>query len=105
MRTDSVSLSDEAVAEIRDVIARDYGTGAVPDAPNKYQSKSKNAQEAHEAIRPTSALRTPASVARFLDDDGRRLYELIWKRTVASQMVPRSEEHTSELQSLMRTTY
>ena len=88
MRTDSVSLSDEAVAEMRDVIARDYGTGAVPDAPNKYQSKSKNAQEAHEAIRPTSALRTPASVSPFLDDDGRRLYELIWKRAVASQMVP-----------------
>ncbi|QQP95273.1 DNA topoisomerase I [Lysobacter enzymogenes] len=88
MRTDSVSLSQEAVAEIRDVIARDYGTKALPDKPNTYQTKSKNAQEAHEAIRPTSALRTPAQVARFLDDDGRRLYELIWKRAVASQMVP-----------------
>ncbi|WND80088.1 DNA topoisomerase I [Lysobacter capsici] len=88
MRTDSVSLSQEAVAEIRDVIARDFGTKALPDKPNTYQTKSKNAQEAHEAIRPTSALRTPAQVARFLDDDGRRLYELIWKRAVASQMVP-----------------
>ncbi|MCY7354520.1 MAG: type I DNA topoisomerase, partial [Lysobacter sp.] len=88
MRTDSVNLSAEAVSEIRDVIARDYGTKAVPDKPNTYQTKSKNAQEAHEAIRPTSALRTPAQVARFLDDDGRRLYELIWKRAVASQMVP-----------------
>src|SRR5690606_40573003 len=60
MRTDSVNLAEEAVREIRDVIARDFGTGAVPDRPNVYRSKSKNAQEAHEAIRPTSALRTPA---------------------------------------------
>ncbi len=88
MRTDSVSLSQEALGEIRDVIARDFGTKALPDKPNFYQTKSKNAQEAHEAIRPTSALRTPAQVARYLDDDGRRLYELIWKRAVACQMVP-----------------
>ncbi len=88
MRTDSVNLSAEAVSEIRDVIARDFGTKAVPDKPNTYQTKSKNAQEAHEAIRPTSALRTPAQVSKYLDDDGRRLYELIWKRAVASQMVP-----------------
>ncbi len=88
MRTDSVNLSVDAVAEIRDVIARDFGTGAVPDKPNEYKSKSKNAQEAHEAIRPTSALRTPSSIAKYLDDDARRLYELVWKRTVASQMVP-----------------
>ncbi|KGM53444.1 DNA topoisomerase I [Lysobacter arseniciresistens ZS79] len=88
MRTDSVALSQDAVAEMRDVIARDYGTGAVPDQPNVYKSKSKNAQEAHEAVRPTSALRTPAQVSRFLEDDARRLYELIWKRAVASQMVP-----------------
>ncbi|MCR6685868.1 DNA topoisomerase I [Pseudoxanthomonas sp.] len=88
MRTDSVNLSQEAVAEIRDVIARDYGTASVPDKPNVYQTKSKNAQEAHEAVRPTSALRTPAQVSRFLTDDERRLYELVWKRAVASQMVP-----------------
>ncbi|MBJ6985042.1 DNA topoisomerase I [Luteimonas sp. MC1750] len=88
MRTDSVSLSSEALSEIRDVIARDYGTRALPDKPNFYQTKSKNAQEAHEAVRPTSALRTPAQVSRFLSDDERRLYELIWKRAVASQMVP-----------------
>jgi len=88
MRTDSTHLSQEALAEIRDVIARDFGTQAVPDKPNVYKAKSKNAQEAHEAIRPTSALRTPASVARFLADDERRLYELVWKRAVASQMVP-----------------
>ncbi len=88
MRTDSVNLSAEALSEIRDVIARDYGTGALPDKPNFYTTKSKNAQEAHEAVRPTSALRTPAQVARFLSDDERRLYELVWKRAVASQMVP-----------------
>src|SRR5688572_747426 len=88
MRTDSVTLSVDAVGEIRDVIARDYGTRALPDKPNAYQNKSKNAQEAHEAVRPTSALRTPSSVARFLSDDERKLYELIWKRTLASQMVP-----------------
>ena len=88
MRTDGVSLSVDAVAEIRDVIARDFGTQALPDKPVLYQSKSKNAQEAHEAVRPTSALRTPASVAKFLADDERRLYELVWKRTLASQMVP-----------------
>lgn len=88
MRTDSVSLSAEALAEIRDVIARDFGTQALPDKPNVYVTKSKNAQEAHEAVRPTSALRTPAQVARYLTDDERKLYELIWKRAVACQMVP-----------------
>ena len=88
MRTDSVHLAQDALAEIRDVIAREYGTAALPDRPNLYQTKSKNAQEAHEAIRPTSALRTPAQVARFLGEDERRLYELIWKRTIACQMIP-----------------
>jgi len=88
MRTDSVNLSQDALGEIRDVIARDYGTASVPDKPNVYQTKSKNAQEAHEAVRPTSALRTPAQVARFLSEDERRLYELVWKRTIASQMIP-----------------
>jgi DNA topoisomerase I len=88
MRTDSVSLSAEALSELRDVIARDFGTRALPDKPNLYQTKSKNAQEAHEAVRPTSALRTPSQVSRHLSDDERRLYELIWKRAVASQMVP-----------------
>ncbi|WP_141057677.1 DNA topoisomerase I [Stenotrophomonas rhizophila] len=88
MRTDSVNLSQDALAEIRDVIARDYGIASLPDQPNTYQTKSKNAQEAHEAVRPTSALRTPAQVARFLTDDERKLYELIWKRAVACQMIP-----------------
>ena len=88
MRTDSVSLSQDALAEIRDVIARDFGTGSLPDKPNVYQTKSKNAQEAHEAVRPTSALRTPSQVARYLTDDERKLYDLVWKRAVASQMIP-----------------
>ncbi len=88
MRTDSVNLSQDALDEIRDVIARDYGTASLPDKPNTYQTKSKNAQEAHEAVRPTSALRTPAQVSKFLSDDERRLYELIWKRAVACQMIP-----------------
>ena len=88
MRTDSVSLSQDALGEIRDVIARDFGTGSLPDKPNLYQTKSKNAQEAHEAIRPTSALRTPTQIARYLTDEERKLYDLIWKRAVASQMIP-----------------
>ncbi|SDR07157.1 DNA topoisomerase I [Pseudoxanthomonas sp. CF125] len=88
MRTDSVNLSQDALDEIRDVIARDFGTASLPDKPNVYQTKSKNAQEAHEAVRPTSALRTPAQVSRFLSDDERKLYELVWKRAVACQMIP-----------------
>jgi DNA topoisomerase-1 len=86
MRTDSTSLSDDAIAELRDVIGRDYGNKALPETPNVYKTKSKNAQEAHEAVRPTSALRRPASVASALSDEQRKLYDLIWKRTVASQM-------------------
>src|SRR5262249_13567927 len=85
-RTDSVALANDAIAEIRKVIARDYGAKALPESPNFYRAKSKNAQEAHEAIRPTSALHTPASMAPHLNDDQRRLYELIWKRAVACQM-------------------
>jgi DNA topoisomerase I len=86
MRTDSLSIGVDAIAELRKVIARDFGAKALPEAPNLYRSKSKNAQEAHEAIRPTSALHTPKGIASFLNDDQRKLYELIWKRTVASQM-------------------
>jgi DNA topoisomerase-1 len=86
MRTDSLNIGVDAIAELRKVIARDFGAKALPDSPNLYRSKSKNAQEAHEAIRPTSALHTPASIAGFLSDDQRKLYDLIWKRAVASQM-------------------
>ncbi|HHW4682176.1 MAG TPA: DNA topoisomerase, partial [Xylella sp.] len=88
MRTDSVNLSQDALSEIRDIIARDYGTSALPDKPNLYTTKSKNAQEAHEAVRPTSALRTPTQVAPYLSNEEHRLYELVWKRAVASQMIP-----------------
>ncbi|MEO7936153.1 MAG: DNA topoisomerase I [Dokdonella sp.] len=86
MRTDSVSISDEATAELREVIVREFGRQALPEQPNTYKSKSKNAQEAHEAIRPTSAALTPKRVAAFLSPVHAKLYELIWKRTVASQM-------------------
>jgi DNA topoisomerase-1 len=88
MRTDSTHLSQEAVAELREVIGREFGQHALPAQANEYKTKSKNAQEAHEAIRPTSALRTPKSVAAFLDPDALRLYELVWKRAVACQMIP-----------------
>src|SRR5882724_141363 len=86
MRTDSVSLAAEAVSEIREVAARLYGKDEVADEPRIYKTKSKNAQEAHEAIRPTSASITPAHVEGKVDADLYRLYSLIWKRAVASQM-------------------
>jgi DNA topoisomerase-1 len=86
MRTDSVSLAAEAVQEIREVATRLYGKAEVADEPRIYKTKSKNAQEAHEAIRPTSAAITPASVEGKIEDDHYRLYSLIWKRAVASQM-------------------
>jgi DNA topoisomerase I len=86
MRTDSVSLAAEAVQEIREVATRLYGAQEVAEEPRIYKTKSKNAQEAHEAIRPTSAAITPADVEGKIDDDLYRLYSLIWKRAVASQM-------------------
>jgi DNA topoisomerase-1 len=86
MRTDSVSLAAEAVQEIREVAARLYGKGEVAEEPRVYKTKSKNAQEAHEAIRPTSAAITPADVEGKIDDDLYKLYALIWRRAVASQM-------------------
>ena len=86
MRTDSVNLAVEAVREIRSTIARLYGAEALPDAPRTYRTKSKNAQEAHEAVRPTSPSRTPEQLAGKLDGDELKLYTLIWRRAVASQM-------------------
>jgi len=86
MRTDSVSLAQEALADIRRVIENQYGKKALPEEIRYYKSKSKNAQEAHEAVRPTSALRLPVQVAPYLTPDQSKLYELIWKRTVACQM-------------------
>ncbi len=87
MRTDSVNLSQEAVKELRELIADRYGKENVPDEERVYRTKAKNAQEAHEAIRPTSALHTPESVKKYLSAEQFKLYDLIWKRTVASQMV------------------
>ncbi|MEX1006153.1 MAG: type I DNA topoisomerase [Acidimicrobiia bacterium] len=87
MRTDSVSLAESAVATAREEILKQFGTDYVPDAPRTYASKAKNAQEAHEAIRPAGdSWRTPAQVQAELGGDEARLYELIWKRTIASQM-------------------
>ena len=88
MRTDSTHLSGEAIGELRKTIEREFGKQGLPEHVMVYKTKSKNAQEAHEAIRPTSALRTPKSVAAFLTPDQLKLYELVWKRAVACQMKP-----------------
>ncbi|HYM04154.1 MAG TPA: type I DNA topoisomerase, partial [Stellaceae bacterium] len=86
MRTDGVSLSDEAIAGARQLIEQQYGTSYRPDQARVYKTQAKNAQEAHEAIRPTDMFRRPETVAGHLDADQRGLYDLIWKRAVASQM-------------------
>jgi DNA topoisomerase-1 len=86
MRTDGVAIAAEAIAAARQLIAHEYGGRYLPTEPRVYRSPAKNAQEAHEAIRPTDMARKPGDVAGQLDSDQRRLYELIWKRTVASQM-------------------
>lgn len=87
MRTDSVHLANEAIADLRTLIGERYGQEKLPETPNFYKTKSKNAQEAHEAVRPTSAQRTPESVKAFLSEEQFKLYDLIWKRTVACQMI------------------
>ncbi len=86
MRTDGVAIAAEAIAAARQLIGEEFGGRYLPAQPRVYRSPAKNAQEAHEAIRPTDIARQPGDVARHLDNDQRRLYELIWKRTVASQM-------------------
>lgn len=88
MRTDSTNLSNAALAELSELVRTDYGDRYTLDSPRRYSRTSKNAQEAHEAIRPTSALRRPAQVAAHLDRDQLALYDLVWKRTVATQMAP-----------------
>ena len=88
MRTDSVALAAIAVTEIREVIAERYGAENVPETPPEFKTKAKNAQEAHEAVRPTSVARSPDSLRAALDEDQFKLYSLIWKRTMACQMVP-----------------
>ncbi|RAP35766.1 DNA topoisomerase I [Legionella quinlivanii] len=86
MRTDSVSLANEAIFEIRDFIQQRYGEKNCPKSPRMFKTKSKNAQEAHEAIRPTTIKQTPESIQQYLTSDQYKLYNLIWKRTVACQM-------------------
>ena len=95
MRTDGIDVAPEAVAAIRDMIAKRYGAPYVPEAPRVYQQKSKTAQEAHEAVRPTDPNRLPSGVGRHLDRDLARLYELIWNRAVASQMQSAELERTT----------
>ena len=86
MRTDGVQLSQEAIGDIRKAISTLKGDRFVPTTPRVYKSRAANAQEAHEAIRPTDISRRPEDIARFLDDDQRKLYDLVWRRTMASQM-------------------
>ncbi len=98
MRTDSVNLANEAIAALRTLIGQKYGPEFVPSAPLTYKSKSKNAQEAHEAIRPTNPAALPNQLG--LEDDQARLYNLIWQRTLACQMAPaRLEQTTITIQS------
>ncbi|MFK7854548.1 MAG: DNA topoisomerase I [Granulosicoccus sp.] len=87
MRTDSITLSQECLDELRELIPQRFGKDFLPPEVNVYKNKSKNAQEAHEAIRPTSVMRAPEEVKKFLEEDQYKLYNLIWKRTVASQMI------------------
>ncbi len=95
MRTDSLSLSNRALKEAREVIEKLFGKDYLPDKPNIYKTKSKNAQEAHEAIRPTDLSKDPKSIQSHLTQEQFALYELIWKRTLASQMNPAKIERTS----------
>ncbi len=94
MRTDSVRVSADALTQVRDHIGSSYGEKYLPEKPNFYKSK-KDAQDAHEAIRPTDVARTPESVRRFLDDDMFKLYQMIWQRFVASQMTPAVFDQTT----------
>jgi DNA topoisomerase-1 len=95
MRTDGVQMAPEAVGAARSLIANDYGDRYLPDKPRAYSTKAKNAQEAHEAIRPTDVWRTPEKMRKFLAGEEFRLYELIWKRTLASQMESAELERTA----------
>ena len=95
MRTDGVDITPEALPGIRDVIGKEFGRDYVPNAPRTYQNKSKNAQEAHEAVRPTDVSRLPKDLKRSLDADQAKLYELIWVRTLASQMESAEVERTT----------
>jgi len=94
MRTDSTRVSDDAVAEVRKLIGERYGEQYLPATPNVYKTK-KQAQDAHEAIRPTSAQHTPEAIAKFLSEDELKLYRIIWMRFVASQMTPAVFDQTT----------
>lgn len=94
MRTDSVNVSNDALAQVRDFIPERFGSNYLPEKPNFYKSK-KDAQEAHEAVRPTDVSRTPEDVRKYLDDDLFKLYQLIWQRFVASQMLPAIFDQTT----------
>jgi DNA topoisomerase-1 len=87
MRTDSTTLAGEAIDAIRALIEERYGKDNLPEAPRVYKTKAKNAQEAHEAIRPTDVIRTPDAIKQYLNDDQFKLYRLIWNRTIACQMI------------------
>ncbi|KQU69958.1 DNA topoisomerase I [Aminobacter sp. DSM 101952] len=95
MRTDGVQMAPEAIEAARAAIAKEFGARYLPEKPRQYTTKAKNAQEAHEAIRPTDFSRTPAEMRKFLDADQARLYEIIWKRAIASQMQPAEIERTT----------
>jgi len=95
MRTDGVDMAPEAVTSVRKVIGKEYGARFVPSTPRKYSAKAKNAQEAHEAIRPTDAGRLPRDIAKYLEHEQAKLYELIWTRTLASQMESAEIERTT----------
>ncbi|MBN9244422.1 MAG: type I DNA topoisomerase [Mesorhizobium sp.] len=95
MRTDGVQMAPEAIEAARAAIGKEFGDKYLPEKPRHYTAKAKNAQEAHEAIRPTDFFRTPASVRQYLDADQARLYELVWKRAIASQMNAAEIERTT----------
>ncbi len=110
MRTDSITMAQEAITESRNLIRKEFGAEYVPDTPNIFRNKAKNAQEAHEAVRPTDFSRTPKGMESFLDNDGQRLYELIWKRAMASSMQKAALEQvaidsaTPDRKTIMRAT-
>src|SRR5690606_20954019 len=95
MRTDGVQIAPEAIAAARSAIGKEFGEKYLPEKPRYSSTKAKNAQEAHEAIRPTDFSRTPDQVRKYLDADQARLYEMIWKRAIASQMQPAEIERTT----------
>jgi len=94
MRTDSVNVSNDALIQVRELIPERFGSNYLPEKPNYYKSK-KDAQEAHEAVRPTDAMRAPEDVRKYLDEDLFKLYQLIWQRFVASQMLPAIFDQTT----------